>query len=483
MSGEYGQSAACRRWQVACALAVVVVVGSCGGASAFVCEADDQCSRGSENGTCEAGLCAFPDLECESGKRYGGLSGDRAGECVPPSDGGTETIGADDDVGPPGSSSGDAGSGGDTLAVSADATAGDTSMASSSGGATTATDTGPEPDSSTSTSGGPEDAVHNYVFVTSDTRAVSTFGGLAGADAWCGDLASRAGLPGEYVAWLSTPTVNAIDRLGDAQGWARVDGLPFARSAAAIVSGEHLYPIRLDEQGDDLLGANVVTATGGDGTYVGITDCGGWTSAVGEARRAPSDALGESFTTVYDATCDVSIRIYCFGIDDAIDVTIDLPPPGRRAFVTAQGLPASAGLSAFDAQCQEEAVAAGLSGTFSGLVSTTTTPASARFDLGGAPWSLLNDVPVVLNAADIAVIDGTLVAPIWLSATGEDQGGGSVWHGSTQPAVEALADTSCGDWSLTTGEALVGARARSAQWWATTTQLCTESRRVFCLEE
>jgi hypothetical protein len=64
-----------------------------------------------------------------------------------------------------------------------------------------------------------------------------------------------------------------------------------------------------------------------------------------------------------------------------------------------------------------------------------------------------------------------------------DQGGGSVWQGSVQPALEALPDTSCGDWSVTTGEALVGSRARSAQWWATTTQLCTESRRVLCLEE
>jgi hypothetical protein len=483
VTGEYEHSAACSRWQVACALWAVAFASACGGAGAFVCEADDQCSRGSESGTCEAGLCAFPDPECESGKRYGGLSGDRAGECVPPSDGGTETIGTGEDVVIAGSSSGEAGSDADTLAVSADASAGDTSVPSSTGEATTQGDTGPETGSSTSDSGGPEDAVHNYVFVTSGTRAVSAFGGLAGADAWCGDLASRAGLPGQYVAWLSTPTVNAIDRLGDAQGWARVDGRPFARSAAAIASSEHLYPIRLDEQGDDLLGANVVTATGGDGTYVGVTDCGGWTSAVGDARRAPSDALGESFTTVYDATCDVSIRIYCFGIDDAIDVAIDLPPPGRRAFATATSVPASSGLAAFDAQCQEDAEAAGVPGTFSALVSTTTTPASARFDLGGEPWSLLNDVPVVLNAADLAVVDGTLIAPIWLSATGVDQGGGSVWQGSVQPALEALPDTSCGDWSVTTGEALVGSRARSAQWWATTTQLCTESRRVLCLEE
>ena len=471
------------------ALVAALAFVACAGPSAFVCESDDQCARSNAEGTCEAGLCAFPDPECASGKRYGGLSGERAGECVPTDGVGTDTSGSAGDDG--GVVSTDEGtSGGDTLAVSADASAGDTSSSSDATGpdptsASTGASTGASSSSgaSTSDSGGLEDHVHNYVFVTSTARAISTFGGLAGADTWCNDLAGDAGLPGQYVAWLSTATVNAIDRLGDAQGWARLDGRPFARTVDAIVSGEHFFPIRLDEQGEDRLGANVVTATAGDGTYFGPSDCGGWTSAVGDARRAPSDALGETFTTNFDGACDVSIRIYCFGTDDAVDLPIVLPPPGRRAFVTSVSIAATAGIDAFDAQCQDDAQAAGLPGTFSALVSTTTTPATERFDLGGEPWSLLNDVPVVENAADLAAPNPTLLAPIWLSASGIDEGGGAAWQGSTAPSVAAAAGENCGDWSLTMGEGLAGARTRSAVWWGTISVACTDTRRLFCLEE
>lgn len=464
------------------ALAAALAFIACATPSTFVCESDDQCARSDAEGTCEAGLCAFTDPDCASGKRYGGLSGERAGECVPTDGVATETSGSSGDDGGVGSTD-EGTSGGDTLAVSADASAGDTSPSGDATGPDPTSPTTGATGSSSTDSGGLEDAVHNYVFVTSTAHTISTFGGLAGADAWCSDLAADAGLPGQYVAWLSTASVNAIDRIGDAQGWVRVDGRPFARSPDALVSGEHFFPIRLDEYGEDRLGANVVTATGGDGTYFGPSDCGGWTSAVGEARRAFSDALGDAFTTNYDGACAVSIRIYCFGIDDAVDLPIVLPPPGRRAFVTADSIAATAGIDAFDARCQDDAQAAGVPGTFAAFVSTSTTSAADRFDLGGEPWSLLNDVPVVENAADLAAPNATLLAPIWLAASGMDEGGGTVWQGSTAPSVAAAADENCGDWSLTTGQGQTGARARSAVWWGTSTVACTDFRRVLCLEE
>jgi hypothetical protein len=462
-------------------LAVIVPFAACGDPGAFVCERDDQCSGAGGAGTCEAGCCAFPDPDCPSGKRCGAFSGEHADQCVPVDGTGTEAAGSSTDNGPSGSSGSEATTGGGTLPVSADASAGETSSGATVTG--TATTTGDrDPTEATSDSGGLEDAVGNYVFVTSTARTVSTFGGLAGADAWCNELATDAALPGDYVAWLSTVDVNAIDRLGGAEGWARVDGLPFARSVNAIVSAEHLFPIRLDEQGQDRLGANVVTATAADGTYFGPTDCDGWTSAVGDARRGSSDALGDVFTTSFDGSCDASLRIYCFGVDDAVDLEINLPPAGRRAFVTVDSLPASAGLAAFDEQCQSEADMAGLAGTFSALVSTPATSASDRFDLMGEPWSLLNDVPVVETAADLGQQNATLLAPIWLSASGIDEGGGAVWQGSTEPATAAMDATSCAGWAATTGAALAGSRARSVVWWGNQDVPCTNSRRVLCLE-
>ena len=88
---------------------------ACGDPGGFVCARDDQCERAGEAGTCEAGFCAFMDPDCESGKRYGELSGERAGECVPGdgSDTGTSTSSGDD--GSPVSSSEGTSGGGDSV--------------------------------------------------------------------------------------------------------------------------------------------------------------------------------------------------------------------------------------------------------------------------------------------------------------------------------------------------------------------------------
>ena len=53
----------------------------------FHCDSDAQCVNGGVQGTCEANnFCSFPDTACDSGKRFGSLSGSAAGECVPPSE-------------------------------------------------------------------------------------------------------------------------------------------------------------------------------------------------------------------------------------------------------------------------------------------------------------------------------------------------------------------------------------------------------------
>src|SRR5262245_55485496 len=66
-------------------------------------------------------------------------------------------------------------------------------------------------------------------------------GGLAQADAICAQRAIEGSLPGTYVAYLSTTTVNAIDRLAGARGWVRPDGQPFADTTADIAAGIVLY--------------------------------------------------------------------------------------------------------------------------------------------------------------------------------------------------------------------------------------------------
>jgi hypothetical protein len=60
----------------------------------FACVADEQCG---ETGVCEAaGYCSFPDVECDSGRRYAPRSRrDLAGTCVPEGDVHDETTGGE----------------------------------------------------------------------------------------------------------------------------------------------------------------------------------------------------------------------------------------------------------------------------------------------------------------------------------------------------------------------------------------------------
>lgn len=62
-----------------------------------------------------------------------------------------------------------------------------------------------------------------HVFVSSTTYT-GALGGLAGADIKCNNLATAAGLPGTWTAYLSTLTVNAIDRIPIWNQLKRTDG-------------------------------------------------------------------------------------------------------------------------------------------------------------------------------------------------------------------------------------------------------------------
>jgi len=64
------------------AFALVASTG-CLKPAAFQCASDSDCTRGGEQGACEAvGRCSFPDTTCTSGWRFGDLSGSFANQCV-----------------------------------------------------------------------------------------------------------------------------------------------------------------------------------------------------------------------------------------------------------------------------------------------------------------------------------------------------------------------------------------------------------------
>ena len=162
-----------------------------------------------------------------------------------------------------------------------------------------------------------------FVFASS-TFGDGDLGGLEGADAECNFLAGTASQPGEFVAWLSTSSIDAVDRLAGSDGpWFSTDGKMVATSLADLIdpARKRIHTtIDFDEAGLPT-GAvrDVWTGTLRDGTGGGAY-CGDWTSGLagdsGVAGIADGAANGrwtqEDFSSIIpDHPCDLDRRIYC----------------------------------------------------------------------------------------------------------------------------------------------------------------------------
>lgn len=448
------------------AVALAGVLGACTSSdSLFECQDDDGCVVSGVAGLCETnGYCSFPDEDCASGRRFGNKAPEElASVCVPPT--------ADTDA--PGSST----SGAMESSSSSSGTttgAGDTEVADTTGGA----------DSSSTSTGSMPVLEGNYVFVSSQTLEV-TESVVEEGDLLCNELAQAAGLPGTFVAWLSSESTDARDRLRldnvTAQGWIRPDGRPFANTVGELVLGAIFYPPVLDETGAHVGAVSVMTGTGGSGTR--SDRCAGWTDTTAKDRYliGQADSGFDRWTDDGLAACDIPNRVYCFGVDRVEEVTFT-PVEGRRAFISESPLAANLGLDGFDEACAASAQNAGLDGSFKALIATTTAPALARFDLDGAPWVNTLGVPLTLEDAPLANVIrldahiGFLAGGVAIDA--------AVWSGAEAIGLTATS-RSCLDWT-TLDPTERGEYSRSPEtvnWFGVGSEACDVARRVACFEE
>ena len=190
----------------------------------------------------------------------------------------------------------------------------------------------------------------NRVFVTSATTD-GDLGGIAGADATCNGLASTAGLGGSWVAWLSTTTLDAVDRLTPGSGpFVRaVDGTKIADDIGDLTDGSLDVAIEDDENGTNVGFRAVWTATAADGLYGGTGDCNGWTSN-SSTFRAMIGSAGRStslWTAVRTEDCDLSsARLYCFEFTEATATPTPTPTATATTTPTATPTPEPGGLTA-----------------------------------------------------------------------------------------------------------------------------------------
>lgn len=418
-------------------------------------------------GVCQPdGNCSFPDPACDSGFRYGDdADAALAGTCVP-----AEGTSSSSETSMPNTTPGSTSTTGETSG---------TASTSEDEGSSGSSSTGVEESSSSGSTTGPM-GEPNVVFVTSESMPVGSIGGLAGADEICAQRANDANLPGTYVAWLSDSKTDAVERLAGARGWVRTDGLVFADRVEDIVEGNIYNPIYLDETGTPV-GSNVVTGTVAGGTASADT-CADWTSSNGDEmfHRGVSHHVHPSWTSRQGIPCSQNARLYCFGIDRNATV----PPPaqqrGRVAFTTAQELASDGGLEAFDAACAEEATVAGLSGTFSAAVATSTASALSRFDLDGEPWVNTLGQVVIADPKTLGSGSFELSAAIAWDAQGSPVVE-RVWTGADGP--NDLGVQTCGDWSDIDGATVVGAPTSVLEWFSNVDDLCSREFGVYCLEE
>jgi hypothetical protein len=186
---------------------------------------------------------------------------------------------------------------------------GDDGGAGGGGGETSGTE-------SSSDSTGTGDPAGSLVFITRATFN-GALGGLSGADAACAEAASAAGLSGTFVAWMSSSTENAIDRIEENGPWFDLAGTEIFSSKEHFATSP-LSGLWLDEDGESLPSERIWTATNYGGVYaaalVGEPPCAEWTSA-SMANQARIGQIGSSddagWTGFAATTCDQQARLLC----------------------------------------------------------------------------------------------------------------------------------------------------------------------------
>jgi hypothetical protein len=338
---------------------------------------------------------------------------------------------------------------------------------------------------------------NNIVFVTSATHD-GDLGGLAGAGAFCQAAAAGIGLPGHYVPWLATSTVNATTALGSARGWIRLDGLPFADTigvaggATGIVNGQIYYPPAIDDAGMALGSTSAAWSTPQDGSSYPGAMCSDWTSNSSGSQGVAGDPSSGSGQWAGSGVghCDSLWSLYCLGTDFSNPVTV-AAPAGRRAFISKGNFDPSTGLPSADSLCQSEAASAALPNAshFLALLAASSASAASRFNLSGANWQRPDGVTMATSVS--ALVSGNILAAVTQHADGSYiEQKGTVWTGGTNSdlSVAGTPGSTCDNWTSSAAvdagpypEVGVSDQATS-EWFYGAGYYCNVGWPVYCFE-
>jgi hypothetical protein len=172
------------------------------------------------------------------------------------------------------------------------------------------------------------------VFISSQVF-FGDFGGPVAADTACQNMATAAGLPGNYRAWVSTQSNSVVGRFTQAQvPYVMTDGTTIASNWTDLTDGNIAHGIDRNEAGNVLPNTGITnchgsptcfqtyTGTNPDGTaFTGDDQCLNWSTRIFDAgggnlntfSGGDSTMAGREWTLRASGfRCDYQARIYCF---------------------------------------------------------------------------------------------------------------------------------------------------------------------------
>ncbi len=152
--------------------------------------------------------------------------------------------------------------------------------------------------------------VRMHVFVTSGVYD-GKLGGLSGADAKCALAAQSVNLGGTYVAWLSSSTADAIDRITDVGPWVDLTGQVVFNNKAMVTLAP-LTAVGTSEQGTSVGGSQYVWTGTNTGGRHAADHCYDWTANYNSQAIVGSVYQTTGWTDSGYQSCGVQHHLYCF---------------------------------------------------------------------------------------------------------------------------------------------------------------------------
>lgn len=333
--------------------------------------------------------------------------------------------------------------------------------------------------------------VNNLVFVSS-VEYPPTLGGVAAYDAECNRLATAAGKntpTGDgFIAAMSDSTGSFLDRLRPGvRGWVRLDGRPFADAPDDLRGGVVYDPIFFDETGTSQNWRSF-TGTHADGSLG--ENCSDWTDPSGSVITGyATGGPGEWVDSAPNLSCTQPLNIFCFGNTKTVPLARETTT-GKRIWRTSTAY--VPGSMSPDSKCMQErpagvAVARALVAYDSHAASELLDPASKYVRVDG---QLVGSGQQLINSANDSNWTATpyevIQTGIWQTADGSYANDDLylAWNGANDMLTPGALDTTCNNWTTTTGSAYAGIFLQvQSQFWARGGQDdCTQAAVLYCFE-